>query len=296
VTAVATPTGGPTSDAQAAGRTASGDGAATRRPPIRWRTSWPYLAIHLVPLLALVTGVHLRDLLLLVALYWVRLFCITAGYHRYFAHRAYRLNRFWQFLLAFGGTTAVQRGPLWWAAHHRWHHQYADEADDVHSPRDGFWWSHIGWILSGAYGATRTDRIRDFAAYPELRFLDRNDWIGPWMLGIACVAWGGWSALVVGFFGSTILLAHATFSVNSLAHRIGRRRYDTPDTSRNSWIVALIAGGEGWHNNHHHYQSAARQGFRWWELDVTYYVLVVLSWVGIVHDLRPVPARVFAPR
>ena len=167
------------------------------------------------------TGIHLRDLLLLVALYWVRLFCITAGYHRYFAHRAYRLNRFWQLLLAFGGTTAVQRGPLWWAAHHRHHHQHSDDVDDIHSPRDGFWWSHIGWILSGAYGESDHSRIRDFAAYPELRFLDRFDWIGPWALGIACFWWGGWSALVVGFFGSTILLAHATFTVNSLraSHR-----------------------------------------------------------------------------
>jgi stearoyl-CoA desaturase (delta-9 desaturase) len=263
------------------------------RPPIRWRSAWPFLGFHLLPLLAIFTGVHRRDLELLVVLYLVRMLCITAGYHRYFSHRAFRLGRVPQFLLAFGGLTAAQKGPLWWAAQHRRHHRHADTVEDVHSPKDGFWWSHIGWVLSGQYGAD-LGRVRDFAAYPELRFLDRNDWIGPWTLGVACWLWGGWSALVVGFFWSTILLSHATFTVNSLAHRIGRRRFATPDTSRNSWIVALITGGEGWHNNHHHYQAAARQGFTWWELDPTYYVLVVLSWLGIVRDLKPIPARVRA--
>ncbi len=270
-----------------------GDGARPARPPIRWRTAWPFVAFHLLPLLAIVTGVHRRDLELLAVLYAVRLFCITAGYHRYFSHRAFRLGRVPQFLLAFGGLTAAQKGPLWWAAQHRRHHRHADTVDDVHSPKDGFWWSHIGWVLSGEYGRD-PGRVRDFAVYPELRFLDRHDWIGPWTLGVACWLWGGWSGLVVGFFWSTILLSHATFTVNSLAHRIGRRRFATPDTSRNSWIVALITGGEGWHNNHHHHQSTARQGFTWWELDPTYYVLVVLSWLGIVRDLKPIPARVRA--
>ncbi len=257
--------------------------------PIAWRTSAPFLVFHLIPLAAVVTGVTARAVLIGVVAYWVRMFCITAGYHRYFAHRSFKTGRVFQFLLAFGGVTATQKGPLWWAAHHRRHHREADTGGDVHSPRHGVFWSHVGWVICADYGPTDTDRIRDFAKYPELRWLNRNDWIGPWSLGVACFLLGGWSGLVIGFFASTVLLWHATFMVNSVAHLIGRRRYDTPDTSRNNWFVAVVTGGEGWHNNHHHFQASARQGFRWWQIDTTFYVLKMLSWVGVVRDLRTVP-------
>jgi stearoyl-CoA desaturase (delta-9 desaturase) len=219
------------------------------------------------------------------------MFCITAGYHRYFAHRSYRMARVPQFLVAFGGLTAAQKGPLWWAGNHRDHHRYADTPNDPHSPTKGFWWSHVGWVLSGRHSARDNGRIRDFAKYPELRFLDQHDWIGPWALGVACFLIGGWSGLVVGFFASTVLLWHATFCVNSLAHVIGRRRYDTDDLSRNSVLVAALTMGEGWHNNHHFAPSAARQGHRWWEFDPTFGVLRTLQAVGIVRGLRPTPSR-----
>ncbi len=156
----------------------------------------------------------------------------------------------------------------------------------------GFWWSHVGWILCDKYNETNVEQIKDFAQYPEIRWLDKHNWIGPWSLGVACFLIGGWSGLVVGFFLSTVLLWHSTFLVNSLAHVMGRRPYKTEDTSKNSLIIALITAGEGWHNNHHRYQSSARQGFRWWQIDTTYYVLWALARVGIVRDLRPVPARV----
>jgi stearoyl-CoA desaturase (delta-9 desaturase) len=253
---------------------------------VSWRTSAPFIACHFLPLIGLWTGVHARDVVLLVVLYVIRMFFITAGYHRYFAHKSFRTGRGMQFALAFGGLTAAQQGPLWWAAHHRAHHRYTDTDRDPHTPVRGFWWSHAGWILSGQYGGTNFDAIRDFAKYPELRFLDRHDWIGPWSLGVASFLIGGWSGLFVGFFGSTVLLWHATFSVNSFAHVFGRRRYDTNDTSRNSLGVALLTGGEGWHNNHHHYPLSARQGFYWWEIDTTYAVLRVLERIGLVHDLR----------
>jgi stearoyl-CoA desaturase (delta-9 desaturase) len=222
----------------------------------------------------------------------MRMFFITAGYHRYFAHKSYRLNRIWQFILSFGGTIASQKGPLCWAAHHRNHHRFADTERDVHSPGRGFWWSHVGWILFDRYNQADRSQIRDFARYPELRFIDRHDWIGPWTLGAICFLIGGWSGLLIGFFASTVLLWHITFTVNSVAHVFGRRAYETDDTSRNTLLVALATGGEGWHNNHHRYPWSARQGFRWWQIDVTYYVLRALSWVGIVRDLRPVPATV----
>jgi stearoyl-CoA desaturase (delta-9 desaturase) len=224
-------------------------------------------------------------------LYVTRMFCITAGYHRYFAHRSYRMGRVMQFLMAFGGTTAVQKGPLWWASHHRIHHRYTDLDDDVHSPRDGFWWSHVGWILSTKYKATDLSAIKDFASYPELRWLERHSWIGPWALAIACFLIGGWGGLVIGFFLSTVLLWHGTFLVNSMAHLIGRRRYATPDTSRNSAIIAVITGGEGWHNNHHYLPASARQGFTWWEIDPTWYLLRLMATLHLVRDLKDPPAR-----
>jgi stearoyl-CoA desaturase (delta-9 desaturase) len=262
-------------------------------PPyaISWRTSAPFLLCHLIPLLGFVTGVDGTAIALLVVLYVTRVFFITAGYHRLLSHRAFKVGRVMQFVFAFGGLTAVQKGPLWWSAWHRQHHRYTDTDRDPHSPQHGFWWSHMGWVLSGRYGTSHTEAVPDLARWPELRFLDRHDWIGPWAVGVACWLIGGWSGLVVGFFGSTVLVWHATFLVNSAAHVFGRRRYDTNDTSRNSVFVAVATMGEGWHNNHHHHPTAARQGVRWFEIDPTYGVLKVLAWLGLVHDLKHPSAK-----
>jgi stearoyl-CoA desaturase (delta-9 desaturase) len=275
-------------------RTGDGDGTNEGDERLNLRSSVPFFAVHLLPFLAVFTGVPFSVVVLAFATFAVRMFFITAGYHRYFSHRSYRLGRVAQFVMAFGGTMAAQKGPLWWAAHHRNHHQFADTERDTHSPQQGFWWSHVGWILCDKFGKSRHDKIRDFAKYPELRFLDKHDWIGPWTLGVLCYLIGGWSGLLIGFFASTVLLWHVTFTVNSVAHVFGRRVYDTPDTSRNSLLVAIATGGEGWHNNHHRYPFAARQGFRWWQIDTTYYVLRALSFVGVVRDLRPVPREVVA--
>lgn len=259
---------------------------------LNWRTSAPFLAFHLVPLAAVWTGVPVGAVVLAVVSYFVRMFFITAGYHRYFAHRSYRLPRWAQLAMAFGGTTAMQKGPLWWAAHHRDHHRYSDTEQDVHSPIRGFWWSHVGWILCDRFSATEESRIKDFAKYPELRWLNRNDWIGPVSLAVASYLVAGWAGLVIGFGASTIAVWHGTFLVNSLAHVVGRRRYVTSDTSRNSFVIALLTNGEGWHNNHHHYQASARQAFRWWEWDPSYYVLWMLSKVGVVRDLKVPSAEI----
>jgi len=259
---------------------------------VNWKSSVPFVALQFTPLLAIFTGVTRTALILFAVTFFARRWAITAGFHRYFAHRAFRTNRVFQFALAFLATSAAQKGPLWWSGHHREHHKFSDTERDLHSPRDGFWWSHVGWILCDKYGETPVDQIQDFAKYPELRWLNNHDWVAPWALGFTCWLIGGWSGLVVGFFASTVLLWHATFSINSLAHVFGRRRYETSDTSRNSLLLALLTGGEGWHNNHHRYQSAARNGFRWWQIDTTYYGLWVLSKFGIVRDLRPVPRRI----
>lgn len=268
-----------------------------------------FLLMHVACLLVLWAGFSWIALFTCVAFYVVRAFGITGGYHRYFSHRTYKTSRFFQFVLALLGTSAAQQGPLWWSAHHRNHHKYSDTKDDVHSPSmQGFWWSHMGWILAPQNKKTNYKLVPDLAKYPELRFLNRFYLLPPIALAIAIWALGmmlnnyfpalgtsGFQLLVWGFFLSTVLLYHGTFSVNSLAHLIGRRRFQTRDDSRNSLFVAIITLGEGWHNNHHYYPSSERQGFYWWEIDVSHYVLRVLSRLRLVWDLQSPPERIYEP-
>jgi stearoyl-CoA desaturase (Delta-9 desaturase) len=228
-------------------------------------------------------------LLWLIAAYSIRMFAITAGFHRYFSHRAYKMGRVPQFLLAFLAQTSAQKGVLWWAAHHRLHHRHADTEHDAHSPVvKGLWWSHIGWLFSGASNDYDEGVIQDFEKYPELRILNKYHTVPAILFGAGLYAVGGFAVFVWGFVVSTVLLYHCTFSINSLAHVWGSRRYETKDHSRNNLLLALITFGEGWHNNHHQFMYSARQGLRWWEIDVTYYILRTLSVVGIVRDLRQV--------
>jgi stearoyl-CoA desaturase (delta-9 desaturase) len=261
---------------------------------IAWMASVPFFAVHAVAVAApFIAPLSWKWAALAVASYVLRIFGITAGYHRYLSHRSYKTSRAFQFLLALLGTTATQKGPLWWAAHHRDHHRYSDTPQDIHSPQqEGFWWSHVGWILSTRYNETKLDRVRDLARYPELLWLDR--WHHVPVLGYATALYLGFGlpGLLWGYFVSQVFVWHGTFLVNSLAHVIGRRRYETSDTSRNSALIALVVLGEGWHNNHHHYQSTANQGWFWWELDVTWYVLRALRVVGVVSELRTPPAAV----
>ncbi len=263
--------------------------------------SWPprattigFALIHLAPVIGFWLQVSTIDWIVCFSLYGLRMFFITAGYHRYFAHRAFKTSRVMQFVFALGGASAAQKGPLWWAAHHRHHHKYSDQPEDIHSPLRGFWWSHMGWFLCDKYKPTEHHAIRDFARFPELRWLNRYHMFVPLALAVACTAYGGFSGLVIGFCLSTVITYHCTYFINSLTHLFGRRRYVTTDTSRNSFILALLTCGEGWHNNHHHYQSTANQGFFWWEVDFSYYVLLVLSWLGLVWDLRKPPAHVLS--
>ncbi len=281
-------------------------------PPRTWgQRLWRYknyLLLHLPCLGVLWVGWSRTAVLVALGLYLVRMFAITGFYHRYFSHRSFVASRFWQFWFAVLGNAAAQRGPLWWAAHHRHHHRYADTDQDVHSPsRRGFWWSHLGWLTDPANLATRREYVKDWLQFPELVWLDRFDKLVPLALAVSLYLLGeylqrvrpdlgtsGPQILVWGFFISTVVLFHATCTINSLSHLYGWRRYDTTDTSRNNPLLALITLGEGWHNNHHFYAVTARQGFFWWELDLTYYLLVLLSWLGIMRQLRPVPPQVLA--
>jgi stearoyl-CoA desaturase (delta-9 desaturase) len=257
----------------------------------------PFLLIHVAAFAAIFTGVRLSDVLICVGLYVLRMWAITAGYHRYFSHRSFKTSRFFQFILAFLAMTSAQRGVLWWAAHHRGHHRHSDTAEDLHSPfHGGFLHAHFGWILLDKNHHTDYDSIRDFAKYPELVWLDRNPYLPPVLLAAAVFAFAGLPGLVVGFVWSTIATWHSTFFINSLAHVHGRQRFVTGDHSRNNWALAILTLGEGWHNNHHAFPSSARQGFRWWEFDFTFLVLRLLSFVGIVWDLRPPPRELVKGR
>ncbi len=272
---------------------------------IDWPRAIPFIAMHVACIGVIWVGVSGFALAVAAALYAIRMFALTGFYHRYFAHRTFRASRPVQFAFALIGSTSVQRGPLWWAAHHRNHHRHADTERDLHSPRRGFVWSHMGWFLTRRGFRTDWSVIADLARYPELRVLDRFDILTPVLLATGLFFLGRWlghahpeldtngpQLLIWGFFVSTVVLFHATVTINSLAHRYGSRRYTTRDASRNNWLLALITFGEGWHNNHHFFPGAARQGFKWWEIDITYYTLRLLALGGIVHGLKPVPAWV----
>lgn len=269
-----------------------------------------FLFMHLACLLVIWTGVSVVAVVTCLALYVVRMFAITAGFHRFFSHRTYRTGRVFQFILAFLGTASYQKGPLWWSAHHRGHHLHSDTERDLHSPlAHTLWESHVGWFLTRDSQATDERLISNLLKYRDLRFLDRYYSLPPLLLAAATFLFGwllgryapssgtsGWQMLIWGFFISTVLLYHGTFTVNSLAHIFGRRRFATDDNSRNNLFVALITLGEGWHNNHHYYPSSERQGFYWWEVDVSHYTLRALACLGIVWDLRTPPAHLTSLR
>jgi stearoyl-CoA desaturase (delta-9 desaturase) len=247
----------------------------------------PFALVHLACFAAIFSGVTLKALALGAALYWLRIFAIGAGYHRYFSHKSYSTGRVFQFVLAVLSQMSAQNSVLWWASKHRHHHLFSDTEHDVHSAkRRGFFYSHVGWIFDRRHRGTDLVKVEDLCQFPELRFLHRFEYAPAGALAVLCFVLAGWPGLVVGFFWSTVLVYHSTFCINSLAHMHGARRYVTGDGSRNNWLLAFFTMGEGWHNNHHACQSSVRQGFRWWEYDPTYYILWTLSKLGVVWDLK----------
>ena len=273
---------------------------------IDWLRTIPFIALHFSVLFVFVVGWSPVAVITGLVFYILRMLAITGFYHRYFSHKAFKTTRIVQFIFAVIGASAVQRGPLWWASHHRLHHKNADNEDDQHSPlQQGFIWSHTGWFLSKNNFATRYERISDFSKFPELKFIDRFDVLVPIIFGLALYFFGEMLALhypssgttgvqmfIWGFVISTLMLYHITFTINSIAHKIGRRRFNTKDDSKNNWLLAILTFGEGWHNNHHFYPGSARQGFVWWEIDICYYFLKGLEKIGLIWDLKPIPKRV----
>lgn len=256
----------------------------------------PFWVIHLICLSAFFVEFQWSYVAIALGSYFVRMFFVTAGYHRYFSHKTYQTSRVFQFVLAFFASATAQKGVLWWAAHHRHHHAHSDMEDDIHSPKEGFWHSHVGWILEKKYDETRYELIRDLTKFPELLWINKWHLIPAVLYAIALTLLFGWvGGLLWGFFISTVLLWHGTFTINSLSHTWGWQRYKTTDTSRNNPILAIVTLGEGWHNNHHRYQASARNGFFWWEYDITYYGLKLLSALRLVRSLRPVPKVLLDP-
>lgn len=275
---------------------------------IDWFRCLPFIVLHILCIGVIWVGVSWAAVIGMLVTYSLRMFVITGFYHRYFSHRAFKTSRWFQFVMAFIGCSSGQRGPLWWAAHHRHHHNHSDEQDDIHSPHQmSFLRSHMGWFMTRKGFERQDEFIQDWKRYPELLWMERFDMVPAVVLGVVVLGVGyylgqyhpelgtnGMQMLMWGFFVSTILVYHATYTINSLAHQFGTQRFKTDDHSRNNRWLAMITFGEGWHNNHHHYPSAARQGFYWWEIDLTYYGLKVLSWVGLIWGVREVPARVLA--
>jgi len=264
-------------------------------------TSVAFWGVHVAAVIGVIAlGFSWSGLALALGSYFIRMFVVTAAYHRYFSHRAFKTSRWFQFVLALGAQSAAQKGVIWWASHHRHHHKHSDTPKDVHSPvQTGFWHSHVGWVIRPDWVETDLSGVSDLTRFPELRFLNHTAMamVPTIALALAFLIFGGAHWLVWGYFVSTVLLWHGSFSINSLSHVFGDKRYDTGDDSRNNWALALLTTGEGWHNNHHHYQSSARQGFRWWEVDLTYYVLRLFAAVGLVWDLREPPRNIVdAPR
>ena len=269
---------------------------------IDWARAIPYFLIHISIISIFYVGFSSFALFVCLMMFAIRMFAITGFYHRYFSHKTFKTSRVAQFIFAIIGASAVQRGPIWWAAHHRGHHMHSDTEKDQHSPKThSFLWSHTGWFLSKANFITHTKLVKELSRFPELRLVDRFDILVPIFTCIGLFYFGefinskypelntnGFQLLSWGFIVSTIFLYHATFLVNSVAHLWGKKRYGTQDSSRNNFIVALLTFGEGWHNNHHHFPGSAKQGFYWWEIDLTYYLLKLLSIFGIIWDIRTV--------
>jgi stearoyl-CoA desaturase (delta-9 desaturase) len=279
----------------------------TRDEQIDWGGSIAFFGVHVIGFCAIFTGISWAAVAMCFFMYYIRMFAITGVYHRYFSHRTYKTSRVFQFMLAFLGCSCGQQGPLWWAAHHRHHHKYSDTEEDVHSPGlRGLWWAHLGWILCKRYAATKEENVKDLTKYPELVWINKYHGVAPFLLAAGIFFFGsflqrvapglhtnGLQMMAWGFFTSTTLLYHGTFCINSLAHILGKKRFETGDQSKNSFILSMITMGEGWHNNHHRYPYSERQGIYWWEIDLSHYVLVLLSWVGLVWDIKLHPEEIY---
>jgi stearoyl-CoA desaturase (delta-9 desaturase) len=259
-----------------------------------WVNVWYFTSIHIGALFAPALFSWSAFGLFLL-LYWLTAsigICLT--YHRLLTHRGFKVPKPLEYVFTFFGMLASEGGAITWVAMHRMHHTLSDRAGkDLHTPKDGFWWSHIGWILTKlgwSYREMERKYAPELVADPVHRVMNRLHVFPNILVGLALYAWGGWSFVVWGVFLRLVVALHSTWFVNSAAHTFGYRTYDTPEGSTNCWWVGLIAWGEGWHNNHHAFQRSARHGQEWWELDVTWLTIRALEKLGLARDIHLLPA------
>jgi stearoyl-CoA desaturase (delta-9 desaturase) len=257
---------------------------------INWPTSLVLVLFHIGAIAALFMF-SWRNLLISFALYWITVgWGISLGYHRLHTHRSYTVPLWMEYFFAVCGALTLEGGPIFWVATHRIHHQKSDQPGDPHSPHEGAWWSHMGWILWGETNHNNTRLMSKYA--PDLAkhkfyvWLNNWHWVPMVALGVILLATGGWSLMFWGIFLRVVFGLHATWLVNSATHMWGTRRFSTKDDSRNSWWVALLTFGEGWHNNHHAHPTSARHGLAWYEFDISWITLSVLKAFGIAKQVR----------
>lgn len=260
------------------------------RTQINWLTALVMLAFHALAAVALFHFTW-RGLWVAVALWWISTSLgIGIGYHRLLTHRGFRCPKWLEYSLAVCGTLALEGGPIFWVGVHRIHHQLTDKPGDPHSPRDGKWWSHMGWVLLGQSLHDETEKLAPYV--PDLRrdrfylWLSHYHWMTQVVVGLAVYFAFGWQVTLWAVFLRTVVGLHCTWLVNSATHIWGSRRWATGDDSTNSLLIALFTWGEGWHNNHHAHPNSARHGLRWWEVDTNWYVIRLMSALGLVRDIK----------
>ncbi|ABB58591.1 acyl-CoA desaturase [Synechococcus elongatus] len=260
-----------------------------------WPTALFMVAIHIGALLAfLPANFNWPAVGVMVALYYITgCFGITLGWHRLISHRSFEVPKWLEYVLVFCGTLAMQHGPIEWIGLHRHHHLHSDQDVDHHDSNKGFLWSHFLWMIYEIPARTEVDKFtRDIAGDPVYRFFNKYFFGVQVLLGVLLYAWGeawvgnGWSFVVWGIFARLVVVYHVTWLVNSATHKFGYRSHESGDQSTNCWWVALLAFGEGWHNNHHAYQYSARHGLQWWEFDLTWLIICGLKKVGLARKIK----------
>lgn len=258
--------------------------------PISWVTVFFMSVFHLGAIAALFM-INWGAIALAVLLLWVAgSLGVGMGYHRLLTHRGYKTPKWVEYFLTVCATLALEGGPFFWVAVHRLHHQNSDKAGDPHSPRDGGFWAHMGWIMTGRVMHNGSAELLPYV--PDLRKDRFHTWISKWhwvpitILGLLILALGGWPYLMWGIFFRTVIGLHATWLVNSATHIWGSQRFPTGDTSTNSFWVAMLTFGEGWHNNHHAHPQSARHGLAWYEFDLNWYGISALRMLGLAWDIK----------
>lgn len=262
----------------------------TFREPISWLTTFFMVAFHIGAIAALFMFNWKAVLVAFVLMYVAGSFGIGMAYHRLLTHRGFKTYKWLEYLLTTCATLALEGGPFFWVATHRVHHQNTDVEGDPHSPRDGGFWAHMGWILTGRVMHNHADALLPYI--PDLRkdkfhtWISRYHWLPITISGVLLLVFGGWPFLFWGVFFRTVVGLHATWLVNSATHMWGKQRFLTDDDSKNSFWVALLTYGEGWHNNHHAHPQSARHGLTWYEIDLNWYAISILRFFGLVWDVK----------